>query len=37
MFWRVASSVRKVKDQMDMGIKNVGGNILTKESDFKAR
>ena len=31
MFWRDVSSVRKVKDQMNMRVKDVDGNMLTEE------
>ena len=37
MFWRDVNSVRKVKDQMDMKVKDVDGNILTEESEVKNR
>ncbi len=31
MFWRGVNGERKTKEQMDMGIKDVDGNILTEE------
>ena len=37
LFWRDVNSVRKVRDQMDMRIKDVNGNILSDESEVKNR